>query len=274
MKTPLIGRLVCVAAIAGCFEVCSIEAAPPLSAPEYLALDGTPSTQGNPFSGDNIKAFSSPVLRIYRTQSAISQGTVLLFPGGGYRWLAMKWEGEGTAAALTERGFDVAILEYHVLENPDVAALPESTRMAKTRDLALDDALKAYRLIRTRGSEWKLHLNRLAVMGYSAGGHLAARTVQNLHPEEQPADLVLIYPAYLDKTRPGQGGPEVVPPGKPSRLYVLFGDQDNSGWIKGCQDYVAEWDRAGGKSSVTLLPGLGHGFGASRLDALGGFFQP
>lgn len=274
MKISLICRLVCFAALAGFFEIPSAEAAPQLSAPEYVELDGTPTPQGNPLSGDNIKTFGSPVLRLYRTLSTVPQGTVLLFPGGGYRWLAMKWEGEGTAAALNEKGFDVVILEYHVLENPDVAALPESARMAKTRDLALDDALTAYRLIRTRGSEWKLHLNRLAVMGYSAGGHLAARTVQNLHPEEQPADLVLIYPAYLDKTIPGQGGPEVVPPGKPARMYVLFGDQDNAGWIKGCQDYATEWDSAGGKSSVTLLPGLGHGFGPSRLDALGGFFQP
>lgn len=242
--------------------------------PEYVALDGSPVAQGNTLDGDSIKTFSAPVLRIYRTGSESPKGTVLLFPGGGYRLMAMKWEGERTVAALTQKGFDVVILEYHVLDNPDVTSLPESARMAKTRDLALEDALKAYHLVRAQGAGWKLHLNRLALMGYSAGGHLAARTAQHLGADEQPADLVLIYPAYLDKTLPGTNTPEVVPPAKPSRLFVLFGDQDNAAWIKGCQGYVAEWQRAGGQASVVMIPGLGHGFGAAKLDALTAFFQP
>nr|WP_237763917.1 alpha/beta hydrolase [Terrimicrobium sacchariphilum] len=186
----------------------------------------------------------------------------------------MKWEGEKTADALMQKGFDVVILEYHVLDNPDVAALPESGRMEKTRELALEDALKAYRLLRTRGPEWNLHMDRLAVMGYSAGGHLAARLAQHLTPAELPSDLVLIYPAYLDKPLRSGGGREVVPPEKTGRLYVLFGDQDNAGWIRGCQDYVADWERAGGKATVVFLPGLGHGFGASKIEALNDFFRP
>lgn len=274
MKCPLICRMVCLVALAGYFVIRSASAAEQLGDPDYIALDGTPAVQGNALSGDKIDVFGSPVLRIYRTRSESPKGTVLLFPGGGYRLLAMKREGKDTAAVLTQKGFDVAILEYHVLNNPDVAALPESARMAQTRELALDDAFKACRLIRAQGGDWKLHLNRLAVMGYSAGGHLAARAVQNLSPEEQPSDIVLIYPAYLDKMLPGQGGPAVIPPTKPTRLYVLFGDQDNAGWLKGCQDYVDGWERAGGKATVVLLPGLGHGFGPSRLEALGDFFQP
>ncbi len=273
MKTTPVWRLARGIAMAA-LVVLSAHASPSLDAPDYKTLDGASAAQGNALSGDIIKTTAAPVLRIYRTESAAPLGTVLLFPGGGYRLLAMKWEGEGTAAALTQKGYDVVILEYHVLDNPDVAALPESSRMTKTRDLALDDALKAYRLLRIHGAEWKLHLNRLVVMGYSAGGHLAARMVQALPAEEQPSDLVLIYPAYLDKTVAGQGGPEVLPPAKPSRLHVLFGDQDNAGWIKGCQAYNAEWERAGGRASMVLLPGLAHGFGPSRLDALTDFFQP
>ncbi len=151
MKTSRFCTIICFVVSVGFLAFPPARAALPLRAPEFITLDGTPAGSGNALDGDNIKVLTSPVLRIYHTQSASPQGTVLLFPGGGYRWLAMKWEGEGTAAALTEKGFDVVILEYHVLDNQDVAALPESSRMAKTRELALEDALKAYRLIRREG---------------------------------------------------------------------------------------------------------------------------
>ena len=84
------------------------------------------------------------------------------------------------------QGFDVAILEYTIAAGP------------ATRDRALADALAAWRLIKAQVPTLGLHGGRFGVMGYSAGGHLGARLTSYLAESEQPDDLMLIYPAYLN----------------------------------------------------------------------------
>lgn len=128
--------------------------------------------------------------------------------------------------------------------------------------------MKAYHLLKSEAARLKLHTDRFAIMGYSAGGHLSARVAQSLPDAEQPTDVILIYPAYLDKTLPGGSDPAVVPPQKPKRLFAMIGDKDNAAWITGCEAYVKAWQAAGGAATFVLLPGAPHGFGATRLDAL------
>ena len=96
---------------------------------ECVTLEGKPVPAGNPVEGDRIKTFSAPALLLFRSEVKPAKGTVLLFPGGGYRILEMQKEGENTARFLNQKGFDVALLEYHVASGP------------QTRDLALGDAL-------------------------------------------------------------------------------------------------------------------------------------
>jgi acetyl esterase/lipase len=66
--------------------------------------------------------------------------------------------------------------------------------------MALVDAIKAFRLLRSDRKSFGLRGDRLDIMGLSSGGHLAARTVQKLGDKEQPDDLFLISPEYLNET--------------------------------------------------------------------------
>jgi len=221
---------------------------------------------GNPHEDNLIKTFVAPVLQVFHSTQAPSRGTGHRPAGGGYRFLAIKHEGEATAAFLTHLGFDVVMLEYHVLNSPETAGLPDNERLAKAR--ALDDSVKAYRLVREQGKNLGLRTDRLTLLGYSAGGHLAARTAEALTAAEQPDLLVLVYPAYLDKTKPGSKEPEVLPPAQSKRLVVLMGDKDNANWIQGSQNYAHAWSADPRRVNYVLIPGAGHGFGASRLDAI------
>ena len=128
------------------------------------------------------------MLGVTRTTQAESQGTVLLLPGGGYSILDEQNEGSRTAQTLNGFGYDVAMLEYHVGAG------------AKSRDQALEDAQAAWRLLQEKPEVLGVKGKRSIVMGYSAGGHLAARLVQALSEKQQPDDLVLVYPAYLEET--------------------------------------------------------------------------
>jgi len=224
---------------------------------DFVSLGGQTVPAGNPIDANpNVKIitqFKSPVLWLFRSKAATPQGTVLVCPGGAYCALEMMNEGENTARGLNEMGFDVAILEYHIRSG------------AEEIELALADAVKAFHLIKSNGPALGLHNARIEIMGYSAGGHLAARTAQKLGESNQPDGLILIYPAYLNTGNPWKTN--VVPAHKPGRLFALIGDKDNPDWIKGCQEYADKWKNAGGDSTFTLLPNGGHGFGMTPNTA-------
>lgn len=97
-------------------------------------------------------------------------------------------QGSRTAQALNGFGYAVAMLEYHVGAG------------AKSREQALDDAETAWRLLKEKPDALRFKSSRLVVMGYSAGGHLAARLVQQLPANQQPDDVILVYSAYLEET--------------------------------------------------------------------------
>lgn len=223
---------------------------------EWFSLRGEPVSGGNPIGADGlITQVTTPVLHVSPSKNGNIQGTVLLLPGGGYRILSAVDEGSSTAAKLNEFGYDVVTLEYHINAG------------AKTRDLALQDAVAAWRLLKADPEKLGVHKGRAVLMGYSAGGHLAARVVQNLGDAAnlQPDDIVLVYPAYLEETAPGSTTPSVQPPAHHSaRLFILMATNDNPNWQKGAQGYADAWLKGGGGGGYAVfepIQGAGHGFG-------------
>ena len=94
---------------------------------------------------------------------AIPNGAaVLVTPGGGYRWVVVDKEGYEIARWLTARGWTVFVLFYR-LPGEGWAAGP---------DVALSDAQRAMRLIRSRARDYGIAPDRVAAMGFSAGGHV------------------------------------------------------------------------------------------------------
>ena len=226
---------------------------------EFLSLDGKSIPAGNPIEpNSNVRLIlhvKDAALWIHRTKAPTPLGTVLLCPGGAYVALEMRNEGENTARALNELGYDAAILEYHIADG------------ANERDIARDDALKAYRLIRSKGASLGLHSARVDLMGYSAGGHLAARATEKLGRDEQPKGLILVYAAYLNENSGSGSNPAVVPPSHPGRLLALIAANDNPQWVQGLQAYAKAWSAAGGDATFHLLPDGGHGFGMTAKSA-------
>jgi lysophospholipase L1-like esterase/acetyl esterase/lipase len=216
-------------------------------------LAGSPREAGNAVGADGlIREVRAPLLHLVRTARSRPKGTVVLLPGGGYNVLSARSEGLDTARFLNQCGYDAAILEYRIAAGPD------------TRTRALQDGLAAWRLVRARRQDLGLRGERLALMGYSAGGHLAARVVQSLAAggEAQPDDLILVYPAYLDACRDGSVWPEVLPPAVPrGRLFLLMARDDDAAWTRSAEIFAKTWRGYGGDATLHLLPGGGHGFG-------------
>jgi lysophospholipase L1-like esterase/dienelactone hydrolase len=245
-----------------CLMATSVVAEPVTN--EWFSLAGNPVAAGNSEASDGlVRKVDTPVLRVTHSPAATPQGTVLLLPGGGYQLLDVVNEGSRTAQTLNDFGYDVVTLEYHVNSGPD------------TRDLALADALTAWRLLKTRPAALGVHGGRSVLMGYSAGGHLAARVVQNLinSSDLQPDDLILVYPAYLDEIPSGSSAPKVQPPtNSKSRLVVMMAANDRPAWLKGAHDYVDAWRKNGGYAIFQEFKDGGHGFGM-KADLTGEIAQ-
>jgi acetyl esterase/lipase len=140
---------------------------------KFVLLDGRVVLSGNTVGNDGrIHHVKNSLLRLKRSKSKSSQGTILLLPGGGFEKLNFRNEGEKTARFLNGQNFDVAILEYHVGEG------------SQFRDSALNDAMNAYRFLRTNSNSLGLSDKSLIMMGFTSGAYLAARTVRKLHETE------------------------------------------------------------------------------------------
>jgi acetyl esterase/lipase len=128
---------------------------------------------------------SDPTLTFYPAPSAGNTGTtVVVFPGGGYRILALDLEGSEICEWLNSLGVNAALVKYRVPEAPNVPRY----------EAPLVDAKHALALVRAHAEEWRLDPHRLGVIGFSAGGHLAALVSNS---DLRPDFTILIYPAYL-----------------------------------------------------------------------------
>jgi acetyl esterase/lipase len=103
-----------------------------------------------------------PSLSIYRPAEGKANGSaVVICPGGGYGHLAEGHEGREVAAWLNTQGVTAFVLKYRLA--------PRYRHPAP-----LQDALRAIRMVRARAGEWKVDPQRIAILGFSAGGHLAS----------------------------------------------------------------------------------------------------
>ena len=128
---------------------------------------------------------------------------VMICPGGGYGILAASHEGSDFAKWFNERGISAFVLKYR---------LPNEKAMTKQHEVPLMDAMQAMKLIRQNSGRWNIDVNKIGVMGFSAGGHLAATlsTHYNLgekaSEEAKPNFSMLIYPVISLNQTISHGG--------------------------------------------------------------------
>ena len=134
--------------------------------PDYLRPVDTPKTEllwpdGAPGALGTDDA-DKPALTLYLPNRSQATGTlVVICPGGGYQNLAMDHEGHQVARWFTSRGVAAAIVKYRLG--------PRYRHPAP-----LQDVLRAIRLVRSRAADLGVRPDRIGVMGFSAGGHLAS----------------------------------------------------------------------------------------------------
>ena len=114
------------------------------------------------------------------TEDVVPCRAVLLCPGGGYKMLASYHEGYLWAPFFAERGIATIVLNYR---------LPHGHK-----DVPLEDAEQAIRIIRLHAREWHIAPEHIGIMGFSAGGHLATTLATHAAEDARPAFQILFYP--------------------------------------------------------------------------------
>lgn len=112
---------------------------------------------------------------------------VVVFPGGGYMNLAWDHEGEQVARWLNSIGVTAAVLKYRV---PRREGTPKDTPPMQ----ALMDAQRAISLVRSKAAGWRIDAKRIGVLGFSAGGHLAAWSATNFDKRAYDKNQVRWWP--------------------------------------------------------------------------------
>lgn len=141
-----------------------------------------------------ISKVVTPKLKIFLTENPGKNASILILPGGGYSHLSVEKEGRKVAKWANSLGLNAFVLHYR---------LPSDEIMEDKSLAPLADAQQAMRLIRNKAKDWNLNPDQIGVLGFSAGGHLAAslstRFEEKIASEDQgisarPDFCILIYP--------------------------------------------------------------------------------
>jgi acetyl esterase/lipase len=161
---------------------------------------------GNPWV--EIENVSQPTMTVYSPKGRNTGAAVVVFPGGGYKILAIDLEGTEVADWLTSKGITCVLLKYRVpFSGPYMDE--RSGRVYPKAPMALEDAQRTLGLVRFHAAEWHIDPHKIGVLGFSAGGHLVAgmstQFKHRLYPVVDAADkescrpdfAVALYPGHL-----------------------------------------------------------------------------
>src|SRR2546426_4176482 len=219
-----------------------------------------------------ITDVTKPTLTIYRPAKDKDTGTAMLIcPGGGYWNLYWQLEGEEVAQWLNSLGMTGIILKYRVPRRPDEPQGEPARR-------PLQDAQRAVSLVRSRATEWGVNPERIGIVGFSAGGHLAIATATSFDKRTyEPIDdidkiscrpdfAIPVYSGYLKAKDKDELAPSIrVPSGTPPVFLAHGGDDIISPPENSVLMYLA-LKRAGVAAELHVYAGAAHDFGVRKSD--------
>lgn len=234
--------------------------------------------RGSPAAHDRaVMHVARPILEVFRPQKP-NGAAIILLPGGAYVRLAVDKEGAGGARRLTQEGITCFVLNYR---------LP-GDKWPAGYDVALQDVQRAVRLVRAQAAAFGIDPKRIGVMGFSAGGHLAAAALTRFDAEVyEPVDAIDAVPARPDAvmlgyavTTVGVAPVSVIPAeaeaGKPLQdrvraglapVFILHAADDRTVPVANSLAMYQALQAARVPVEMHLYQSGGHGFGFSLPDS-------
>ena len=204
-----------------------------------------------------VWSIHSPSITPYLPAKEKATGAaVIIAPGGAHRFLCVDHEGYYVAQWFSERGIAAFVLKNRFAK--------ETNSTYKIEVEALADTQRAVRLVRSRAKEWSLNPQSIGVMGFSAGGELAALVSARFDGgKADSADVVeresckpdfqaLIYPGRSRDIQPIKDQPPV---------FLACGYNDRQDISEGLAELYLRYKKAGVPAELHIYSAAGHGFG-------------
>jgi len=211
---------------------------------------------------------SKPTITLYSPKDNNSGAAVVVFPGGAYRILAIDLEGTEVCDWLTSIGVTCVLLKYRV---PDSGPLPKSIG-------ALQDAQRAFGIVRAHATEWHINPNRVGVLGFSAGAHLAAALSthfdQRLYDSIDAADkiscrpdfAVIVYPGYLAIAEQDFAANSEIHATERTPPSFIVQAEDDPVHVENSTVYFLELKNANVPAELHVYAEGGHGYGLRKTS--------
>ena len=201
-------------------------------------------------------------MSVYSPKVNESGVAVVVFPGGAYHGIAIDLEGTEACDWFVAKGITCVVLKYRV---------PNSGPSAPA---ALQDAQRTVGLVRSHAAQWHIDKQKIGVLGFSAGGHLAANISTHFesrayppadaadHESCRPDFAVVVYPGYLslDSKSPKLNPDIHVTTGTPP-TFLLQAEDDPVADVSNSIVYFEALKNAGVPAEIHLYSSGGHGFG-------------
>lgn len=217
-------------------------------------------------------------MTVYPPKGKNTGVAVVVFPGGGYRALAIELEGSEICEWFASIGVTGILLKYRVPDSGPHWDKDCHCQKDAVKPLALEDAQRTMGLVRSRAKEWNIDPRKIGVIGFSAGGHLVAdistHYKKRVYPMMDDADkescrpdfAMAIYPGHMleHTTKDYQLNPTIpvtrhVPP-----TFLLQAGNDPVDTIQNSLVYYIALRKAGVPAEYHIYPEGGHAFGLKK----------
>jgi acetyl esterase/lipase len=230
-----------------------------------------------------VTSVSLPTFTPYLPEKGTANGTaIVIFPGGGYGGLSMENEGSRVAKAFNQFGVTAFVVKYR---------LPSDDIMVDKTIGPLQDAQQAVLMVRKHAAEWGINPNKIGIIGFSAGGHLASTEGTHFNKlvienkdniSVRPDFMVLLYPVItfgqwahvgsrenlIGKTPSSDllalySNEKQITPNTPPTLLIHAGD-DRSVPVQNSLMFYDELLKNKVKAELHVFQEGGHGFGLNN----------
>jgi len=226
---------------------------------------------------------SQPTMTVYAAVGHNTGVAVVVFPGGGYQFLAMDLEGTEICDWLTSRGITCVLLKYRVPGSGPWWDEENKRRVYPKVQTALQDAQRTLGLVRQHAAEWYVNPHKVGVIGFSAGGHLVAAVSTHFAERSyapvdaadklscRPDFAIALYPGHLwahedeDRATRDQTAlslrPDITLRADSPPTFLLQAEDDPVDTVEESLAYYVALQKAGVPAEMHLYAQGGHGFG-------------
>jgi acetyl esterase/lipase len=214
---------------------------------------------------------STPTLTAFEAEPSIANGTaVIVCPGGGFHMLSMDSEGYDVAKWLNGKGITAFVLKYRLVHcltsNPMqefMSKQPNTPKFNKDIEpvvaMGIADGKAAIAYVRTHAAEFGIDPRKIGIIGFSAGGTVAAGVAFTYDAQSRPDFVAPIYP-YV-----GSFGDPAVPADAPP-MFIAAATDDVFGFQKHCTALYDKWVDARKPAELHIYAKGNHGFGMRKQN--------